>query len=343
MQAGLRAGVAIAGIVLVSSASPPTGASPAGDPIQLTLVPEETDSREWINIVATGFPEGMRVLVQLCGSANADALERCDVESTLNAVADDAGAITVPFRVNPPESECPCYVEVTTADARASVVVQAPLSVDGIDGAAIGRLGATPSSTAQPLKVVHADISAEEWTSWFGTGSSRTLTYTLENTADTPMVVGEVQLLGGLGNASPLPSSPVGVLDAGARRTFRVDIPVGPLEWGEYDVTGQVPSAKGPIVFEAEASFRPPWALVAIGVVAAEVVLLLAWRSFRQRNNIDFLVADPALARRVSRTVVADTVLDRNAPQIASSIVGRVLGKTPTTGVTIENEEPGQS
>jgi hypothetical protein len=331
-----RAGV-VGLIGLTFFASSPTwgAAAPPSDPVHLTVVPDTTDSNQWISVVATGFPKGVRALVQLCGTADSEALERCDVESTVNTLASRSGAITVPFHVNPPESGCPCFVEVVTTEQPATVVVQAGLSVDGADKATIGRLDPTPSSApVEPVKVVNTEIAAGSWASWFGVGSTRTLSFTMENTADTPVEVGAVELRGHLARATaePLPSPVVGVLAPGERRTLRVSLHVDPLTWGEYTTTGQVASASSsaPITFDTTMRVAPPWGLFVVGIVTAETLLVLAWRWWQRRTAIDLLIADPALARRVSRAVVAGTVLSRNASGIAESIARRVTGRPRT-------------
>jgi hypothetical protein len=334
------------------------GASVAAEPSELTVVPGRADSGQWVTVIATGLPDGARTVVQLCGTADPDALERCDGETTINAVADRSGTATTPLRVSPPESGCPCLIEVLSADGRAAVLASAPITVDGVEGPTVGRLGFAPIRPGgPPLTIVYAEIKGgSSWSSWFGAGSSRTLTYTIKNTADTQVVVGPVALTGVPPGLPPeaLPSPPVGVLEPGQRRTIRVNIQVGTLEWGDYQVAGQVSQGSTPVPFGASTSFSPPWGLLLSAVIALELALLVAWRWLRRRISIDLLGADPSLPRRVSRAVVAGTLLERHASEIAQSITGRVLAdetsaSAPSTvdfsrsGLNARSDNPDES
>lgn len=327
-----RAGAAtllaiVAAFAGIAPAMPASGATTSSDAIALTVMPDATSTGGWVQVVATGVRPGTLVVVELCGSADTEALETCDESTVVNAVADTTGTVSSPFLVHPPSAGCPCSVHLSSADRTAQFEIAVPLTVDGIVGEVVGTL--SPSGrdpTALPLRVVHAELSGGgPWTAWFGARPERTLHYTVQNAGDSPVADGRVELRAGTdGTGQMLPTPPIGLLKPGERRSFQVQVGLEPLAWGDYEVTGMISSRSQPLTFSARTTTYP-WGLIALTILVVEMLVIGARRWLRRRAAINPLEEDPDLPRRVSELVSAATILDRRAPEIGRDVAGCVV------------------
>jgi len=269
------AGLVVAALALVAAASP----SPAQvqDPT-VTLDRTGTAAGEDLGVVGAGWPAGATLLVELCGQGGLGGSTDCDVGRQRTAGVAPNGMFSATLRVGTPPSPCPCVVKVTDQTSR--VTATAGIAVAGIPTVPIEESDAP----LRRIEITSLDVRGGSWTELLGTSSDRELDITLTNTGEVAIDRPAIAVAWGRGSSpTGLVEAPaVGRLAPGASQTVTVELPRGALAWGRFAAVVEVQGLGAPVRAKATSSIYP-WALLALVLVALQLLLLRVRNRLRRR------------------------------------------------------------
>jgi hypothetical protein len=273
---------------------PLPAAAQAADPV-VTLDRTGTAAGDQMLVTGAGWPVGASVLVELCGQGGLRGSADCDMGNQTIAGVGSSGTFTTALNVALPPVPCPCVVKVT--DQASSLSATAEIAVQGVPTLPITR--ETLDLPERRIEVSSMEITGGSWTELFGLPAERTLAVTVVNTGAVAIEDPAVAIAWGGGDR------PTGLVDPpdlepmepGATQTFQVDLPASGFAFGRRTATVEVQGLGEAGMSEASTSTHP-WALLAIALVACQLLLLRIRNRVRRRLEpaaIDGAAPPPAL------------------------------------------------
>lgn len=234
---------------------------------------------EEIVVTGTGWPAETRVQASVCGNQARALSADCDLPNSRTIVTDPEGSFSVALDVAVPPSPCPCVVFVSGQNTASTV----RFPIDIVDAPSAPT---TEAEIVSPpgFEVVSSTLSGSgPWTSWFGAAPERTLLLTVENTG-SEAAAPDLDATWGAG-ADPthvLDVPTLEVIEPGETVRYRIPVRFDALTFGSVNVAGSVAGSSGPVSFTASTSSYP-WALLALAVIALQLVLLTVRNRVRSR------------------------------------------------------------
>jgi hypothetical protein len=276
------------GVALALAITLPAGPARAADPT-VTLDQAEAAVGGRVTVRLAGWPAG-NVTAEVCGNQGGRGSIDCAVSGgvTISVGADGVGSAPLP--VPRPPGACPCVVRVRPAVG--GTPRAAPLAIRGVP---VNRTPPAPRvPTALAVVDVRIDRAGSEWPALFAGPARRTVTVTLRNTGQGPVLEPRLSVASGRPGRTTfiVPAPAVGVLAPGQERTVELPVTFGAPTWGRYAVRGELLGADQPAVFHAH-THSYPWGLIAPPVLILGYLLVRAWRRARRPAP----VAAPATVR----------------------------------------------
>ncbi|MFI6759165.1 hypothetical protein ACIBF5_08485 [Micromonospora sp. NPDC050417] len=229
---------------------------------------------EELAVRLAGWPPG-NVLVELCGNGADRGSIDCAVGTGVTAAVRADGSGSVALTVSTPPSGCPCVVRVRPI--LSGVTVTVPVVVRGVPVQPAPPAGRVPTAlAASGVRVAGAGSS---WASIFGGPAHRTVTVTLNNTGQAPVLAPRLRLTSGRPGRTDVivPAPGIELLEPGQRRTFDLPVTFGAPTWGRYAVRGELLGADQPAVFYAH-TYSYPWGLLVLPALAIGLAMRRRWR-----------------------------------------------------------------
>jgi len=279
MKRVLAALVAVIAIGLVPSAASAQGAPTA------TVDSDHVALGQRVLVRGADWTPRSLVHLKLCGNAAANLSADCDLASGADAGVGDDGSFSMTLNVSRPPSACPCVVWITDASSLGDVRV--PLSIVGLPES--GTTATPLPDLGHLLQVTSAKVTGSgSWTSWFGTGSTRTLTFTVRNIGQFTLHDPPVSIVYGKG-ADPtgfVQPPHIGDIAPGETKTVSAPINVSAFSWGRYTIKVDITALGSPIVFRSSVTTYP-WGLIVLAILFVQLVLLAIRNLVRRRIHDD--------------------------------------------------------
>jgi hypothetical protein len=281
MATGRRAARVVAGLGILAAAFLPFGAPAAGaDPAPLVTAPAAAFPGATITVDGFGFEANGQVSVAVCGDGGLDGSSGCDLSGQIALIASSSGLFAAEIKVSVPPDPCPCAVVVETVGGD----IKRPIVIIGAPTSTASPVASAAPSTSESL---HTRIAGgESWKSWFGLPNTRSLTVTVVNkgtvaSLPAPITVSVVGTPGGTVDAA---AATVPSLQPGQSTTLHLAVPIAALTIGTVTTHTQVLAFNDTLTSGAQ-TFEIPWALLALGAVVVQLVLLRLRDRFRRRIN----------------------------------------------------------
>ncbi|MGK2947748.1 MAG: hypothetical protein ACSLFP_04185 [Acidimicrobiales bacterium] len=259
----------------------PTAAAQDGPP---TVTVDRTGAAagEPVLVEGAGWTGTELVYVELCGNGGRGGSSSCHQANATLAGVSTTGSFGATLVVAEPPVPCPCVIKATSQSDQSAAT--APLAVQDVpvvpleDQTEMNRIERAVEVSAIELE------GSGPWTAWLGAGASRTLSFTIENVGDVAVhdppvtvTIGKGATPGGVVRAPEL-----GSIEPG--ESVDVDIPVtyDALSFGRHSAVVKVDGFATPAVATAHTSTYP-WALIAIGLVLLQLILLRIRNRIRRR------------------------------------------------------------
>ncbi len=276
---------------------------------------------EVVRVSGVNWPPNATLSLEICGNMAAAGSIDCDRSATTSVIVNGSGFFAANVTANRPPSPCPCVVQawsLTTSDEATTSIAIA--GVPELPGAPVG----TVLPVASFLTVDDATLNGSgPWTSWFGLAPRRTLQFTLHNSAEFSIDPPALVLTAGHGDEPTgyVPSVDPEPLEPGESRTITVPIEFDPVSFGRLVVRGEIQGLATPIVFRASTR-SDPWGLIALAIVAIQLVLVLirngVRRRVRARDAREVEIAALGSTRPIDAVASAVTDLDEKQPVVAA-------------------------
>lgn len=256
--------------VAVTAAALMTPAAPARAQAGTSVSVDRTGTAAGEEIVVTGagWPEGTRVVVELCGREGRGGSVDCDVVNQRIAGVGRDGAFQTSLTVGRPPAPCPCVVRAV--DQRSPLTAWATIAVQGLPTVPIDIDPPEPR-----LRVSAVRMSGGAWPELFGWPPERILRFRVENTGGVPLrdVPLRVTIGRGTDPSGVVDTRPIALLQPGEARTVELPVELDPLSFGRYTVKVEARSiGERPAARASTTSY--PWLLVLVPIVLVQAVLL---------------------------------------------------------------------
>jgi hypothetical protein len=234
---------------------------------------------QMVQITGSGWsPEGQMVQMELCGQNALDLSNDCDQANQYSAAIRAGGVFYGALTVHLPPVPCPCVVEVSALGGLSGV--NAPITIVGAPTAAVPP----PAAPVAPVELSAKLQTPVSVSAWFGGPKRVTLVLRVTNLSHIEYESPALSVNVGKG---PNPSDLVvgetmAPLAAGATRVLRIPVTIPAFTAGHYSVRAQVITGQGQVATVAKTSSYP-WALIAIAIVIALVILQFILIKLRNR------------------------------------------------------------
>jgi len=221
------------------------------------------------------------------------------------------GNFSMTLTVQKPPTPCPCVVWVT--DSASTDEARVPISVAGVPAAPVRQR--TPVLDLSQSVKVSSKITGGSWTTLFGAGSTRTLELTVKNTGTMAIPDPRVNVTFGKGGSPTGFVAPpsIGIIPAGATKTYSVPVSVDTFSLGKYTLKGELAGFGKSVPFKTSISVYP-WGLLLLAIALLQLGLLYL-RDRRDRTVEDLAVDDAADLGAVAAPVAAAAVaVDSSEP-----------------------------
>lgn len=315
------------GALTVGLASTAVGGAQAASPT-VAIDRTGTAAGEVLLITGGGWPAGATLIVELCGHGGIRGTVDCDVGHQRTAGVGASGMFAVELTSGMPPSPCPCVVKAT--DQATQIAATAPIAVAGMYTVPIAAGDERPERTIEisSMTISGGGTVAE----LFGAGGRRVLELTLVNTGALAVDSPDLSIAWGQGGdpdgfvAPPDTKS----MEPGETQTLLVPLHRDALTFGRHTALVEVQGLGSPVVARATTTSHP-WGLVALALMAVQVLLL------RLRNRIRRRLArrsdlEPSARHRGKTRGVAQVAIGTGAPAPAP---------TPTTVIDLATVELG--
>jgi hypothetical protein len=294
----------------------------AADPT-VTVDRTGTAPGEELLVTGRGWPKGATVIVELCGQGGIHGSVDCDVTNQRTAGVGPSGTFTTDLVVGTPAVPVPCPCVVKATDQTTRIAATGAISVQGVPTVPITGGDA---DAVRRIEIDSMEITGGGgWTELFGAPSPRLLELSVVNTGEVTISRPSVAVAWGRGEA-PTGFVEVPVLEPmepGARQDVTVELPRGPLAFGQYSAVAEVQGL--PERAESTRSQSTyPWGLLAAGLVLLQVILLRLRNRLRRRverrrdvppgADADAARALPLGAVAALPPAVPDDVIDLRSP-----------------------------
>lgn len=257
----IRLAVALgAAVALVAAGAPAVSAR--AEPT-IALDPTDVAVGAQLAVRLAGWPPG-NVLVEICGNQAQRGSIDCLVGGAASAAVQGDGSGRVTLTVSAPPIPCPCVVRVRPVGS--GEIRTAPVTIKGVPSRTGPPAARTPTVLA--ASGVRMTGAGPGWAAFFGGPAHRTVTVTLSNTGQAPVLDPRLSLTSGRPGRTTVvvPAPRVDLLAPGQQRTFDLPVTFGAPTWGRYALRGELHGADQPEVFYAHTRSYP-WGLLALPVL----------------------------------------------------------------------------
>lgn len=330
--------------MLLTVAAPSVAAQDG--PPAITVDRTGTAAGETVLVQGTGWDGTGLVYVELCGNAGRGGSRSCDQSGATLAGVSTTGTFGATITAAKPPVPCPCVVKATSQTNQS--VATASLAVQDV---AVVDLDAQTEMTTVERAVEISSITLHgsgPWTTWFGAGASRTLSFTIENVGD--VAVHDPPLTVAVGKGSPpggvVRAPDVGSIEAGESVDVEIPVTFDALSFGRHSAMVKVDGFATPAVATAHTSTYP-WGLIAIGLVLLQLVLLYIRNRARRRFERHLIDDDDPDVDDPDVDDTDDAVIDEGADGAeidlrdpAPTEEAEEAEEAPTTVVDLREHEP---
>lgn len=239
-----------------------------------------TAAGEQMLITGSGWPAGASLIVELCGHGGLRGSVDCDVPHQRSAGVGPAGTFSVELTTALPPTPCPCVVKAT--DQATQIAATAPISVAGLPTVPIT---ASDGPLARAVEISGVEITGGgTLAELFGAGGRRVLEITLVNTGPLPIDSPDVSVAWGTGlNPDGFVEPPETTrLEPGETQTLTVALHRPALTLGEQVAVVEVQGVGEPVTARATTTGYP-WGLLAVALIAVQLLLVRLRNGFRRR------------------------------------------------------------
>lgn len=239
-----------------------------------------TAAGEQMLITGSGWPAGASLIVELCGHGGLRGSVDCDVPHQRSAGVGPAGTFSVELTTALPPTPCPCVVKAT--DQATQIAATAPISVAGLPTVPIT---ASDGPLARAVEISGVEITGGgTLAELFGAGGRRVLEITLVNTGPLPIDSPDVSVAWGTGlNPDGFVEPPETTrLEPGETQTLTVALHRPALTLGEQVAVVEVQGVGEPVTARATTTGYP-WGLLAVALIAVQLLLVRLRNDFRRR------------------------------------------------------------
>lgn len=242
-----------------------------------------------------GTPGSGVVAVKICGNGALDPATDCDPSNTVEGAIGQGGAFYTAIRISRPPRSCPCILMATSDASRAEVRV--PIEIAGVPVAPLEQ----PKGVRRAVSITSMGLKGDgPRRSWFGGSAERVLNVTVKNTGEVALHDPLIDITWGRGkNPDGFVAPPkLGTLLPGDTKVLRIPVHVPAWSFGYFTVKVEV-DPFGTAAVKRVHTVLLPWGLIALALLATQVVLL----AFRNRARL-LLVPESELNPRIEKVLV---------------------------------------
>ncbi|MFK3981605.1 hypothetical protein ACI2K4_14650 [Micromonospora sp. NPDC050397] len=271
----IRLAVAVGALVGLLPVGTPAGSARAEPTVTLDVT--EVAVGAPLAVRLAGWPAG-DVLVEVCGNRAERGSIDCLVGGAASAAVQGDGSGRVALTASAPPVPCPCVVRVRPVGS--GEIRTTPVTIKGVPVRTAAPVAKPPTVLA--ASGVRITGAGPGWAAFFGGPAHRTVTVTLRNTGQAPVLEPRLALTSGRPGQTTVivPAPRVDLLAPGQQRTFDLPVTFGAPTWGRYALRGELLGADQPEVFYAHTRSYP-WGLLLLPVLLLVYLTLRWWRRTR--------------------------------------------------------------